>query len=900
MLNYKVFETNSYNDTATTLISSTRTVAQTFTPGISHILTAVSLKLVDVSGEYADALVEIYATDADGKPTGAALTSGAIDPDDITESVDPHFVEVILDSSIRVQSSASYAIVVSYSGGSLGWRYNESGTYTAGTPYTTEDGGTTWVEYEDGDLIFIEWGTAVQIRNAARVQLYPRGAGTYDQLQPRTMNAASEKTNWLCVADPANAPDEEFSYVAYNIFDNDGFMTGEDEGVAGRLTGTSATWKTGPLMNGLWGDGTDFENEVEIGYLLKSPTDNGWYADNWKRIAKVQSIQGAEGLTFEWMNSGNLYNTCTNVWFYTPQKADAVNLRYVNPNIDHYPYELPEKFLTGTWHFTSGSKKVYADGNGNAIKELVSPCCVSGVKVASPLSGVYDVKRVAYVVSDNEFYLTSASDYSNHGSALYCTFSQTDDLTDEDLATMWTKETKKDSYILKTTKMSGDILQVDIVFRCALTDTERLKQIMIATYDSSDEDKYNSSSYVESTYGREDTENHLCATITNGTGECDGSPVSLTWIAGGEDGATYYPIVVTQPGTFTLHVEDGRWVVIGGRYVSGGGQVKGPADITFAVSQACTIEGWASSYDAGEYSDAEIAIATDKMIESAMTQYGRVVFAPGTWKQYRAVLCAGDFIHIGTNYGGSGQGYIKKEDCDGSHDEVQWNTALKNYRYTMLGNNASPGYHLEDYVVAGRDMGSLSDSTATAQPFIILNGVEVYGDEVTLTPPRPTGISYLDYPEYQFVEFRQTLSRPGGGAWSLEDINSLEAGIVLGNVKNPIAGDDTKCGYEAKNIPCCTQIYAEVLFWPSDFEIVTIGFTQYADKVFDNGLDQWGLKVYDTNGLNLYTFKVYRSSLAIYFARGKQLLKGITGRLLHRRRTSSAMGRGRTAIGVAE
>jgi hypothetical protein len=896
MLNYKVFETNSYNDTATTLISSTRTVAQTFTPGMSHVLTAVSLKLVDVSGAYADALVEIYATDADGKPTGAALTSGAIDPDDITESVDPHFVEVILDSSVRVQSSAVYAIVVSYSGGSLGWRYNESGTYTAGTPYTTEDGGTTWVEYEDGDLIFIEWGTAVQIRNAARVQLYPRGVGTYDQLQPRTMSEASEKANWMCVADPANAPDEEFSYVAYNIFDNDGFITGEDEGVAGRLSGTSAIWKSGPLMNGLWGDGTDFENEVEIGYLLKSPTDNAWFTDNWKRIAKVKSIQGAEGLTFEYMKSGNLYNPCTEVWFYTPQKADAVNLRYVNPSTNGYPRSTPQKYLTGTWHFTEGSKRVYADGDGNAIEELVSPCCVSYQPSATLMWGV------EYVVGDNEFYLYDAPTYTKSGSTFcYCTFSQADDLTDEDKATMWTKATKKDSYLLKTTKMSGDILQVDIVFRCALTDTDRLQQIMIATYDSSDEDKSNSWAHVESTYETANTENHVCGTLTELTGECNGDPVSLVWVAA--TGFPYYSeynVTVTTAGTFNLNIEAGRRVVVQknatGPTISGAGWYEGPQDVTIAVHDVGVFDLLASAYDAGEYTDTEIAIATNTMIESAMKQFGRVVFAPGTWKQYSAY----SYIRIGTNSNETGMGYIKAVDCDGSNDEVQWNAVLDNYRYALLGNNITSGYVLEDYVVAGLDIGELSDATATAQPFIILNGVEVYGDEETLTPPRPTGISYLEYPEYQFVEFRQTLSRPGGGAWSLADINALEAGIVLGNVVNPIAGDDTKCGYEAKNIPCCTQVYAEVVFWPSDFEIVTVGFTQYGDKVFDNGLDQWGLKVYDTNGLNLYTFKVYRSSIAIYFARGKQLLKGITNRLLHRRRTSSGVGRGRTAIGVAE
>ncbi|MFA5382412.1 MAG: hypothetical protein WC356_04545 [Candidatus Micrarchaeia archaeon] len=895
MLNYKVFETNSYNDTATTLISSTRTVAQTFTPGISHVLTAVSLKLVDVSGEYADALVEIYATDADGKPTGAALTSGAIDPDDITESVDPHFVEVVLDSSIKVRSSATYAIVVSYSGGSLGWRYNESGTYTAGTPYTTEDGGTTWVGYEDGDLVFIEWGTAVQIRNAARVQLYPRGVGTYDQLQPRSGSEASEKANWMCVADRANAPDEEFSYVAYNLFDNTGFVTGEDEGVAGVLTGTSATWKTGPLMNGLWGDGTDFENEVEIGYLLKSPTDNAWYADNWKRIAVVKSIQGAEGLTFEYMKSGNLYNPCTEVWFYTPQKADATNLRYVNPSTDHYPNTTPMKALTGTWNFVSGSKKVYADGDGNAIAELISPCCVSASTTTSP--SYSKMWGVQYVVSDNEFYLYDAPTYTVSSSTfLYCTFSQTDDLTDEDKATMWTKVTKKDSYILKTTKMSGDILQVDIVFRCALTDTDRLKQIMIATYDSSDEDKSNSWAHVESTYEEYSMVSHSCGTFTNVTGEIAESPLDIYYDAEEETGI-FYPEIVTA-GTFELVVASGKKTYVSLPGI--GGQWYTEGTYTLAASSTGSSMLIASPYIPTEYTDAEIAIATNTMIESAMTQYGRVVFAPGTWKQYKADLCAGDYIHIGTNMDESGHGYIDKEDCDGSNDEVQWNAALNNYRYTMLGNNVTPGYYLEDYVIAGRGMGSLSDSTATAQPFVILNSVEVYGDEETLTPPRPTGISYLEYPEYQFREFRQTLSRPGGGAWSLGDINSLQAGIVLGNVKNPISGDDTMCGYEAKNIPCCTQIYADVFFWPSDFEIVTVGFTQYGDKVFDNGLDQWGLKVYDTNGLNLYTFKVYRSSIAVYFARGKQLLKGITGRLLHRRRTSSAMGRGRTSIGVAE
>jgi hypothetical protein len=431
---------------------------------------------------------------------------------------------------------------------------------------------------------------------------------------------------------------------------------------------------------------------------------------------------------------------------------------------------------------------------------------------------------------------------------------------------------------------------------------------MISTYDSSDEDKSNSWAHVESTYEQVDTSNHTCGTVTELTGECDSDPISLDWVAA--TGFPYYNeynVNVTVAGTFNLNIEDGRKVTVQrhptGPTISGEGTYEGPQDVTISVHDTGLVDFFASAYDASTYTDTEIGTATDAMIESAMTQYGRVVFAPGTWKIYRVDLSAigghDEYIHIGTNPNESGKGYVDAADCDGSNDEVQWNAALDNYKYAYIGSNTD-GYYLEDYVVAGRQMGELSDSTATAQPLVILNSVEVYGDEETLTPPRPTGTSSLEYPDYQFMEFRQTLSRPGGGAWSLADINSLEAGIVLGNVLNPIAGDDTRCGYEAKNIPCCTQIYAEVLFWPSDFDIVTTGFTQYGIRVFDNGLDEWGLKVYDTNGLNLYTHKVYRSSIAVYFARGKQLLQGITNRLLHRRRTSSAMGRGRTSIGVAE
>jgi hypothetical protein len=428
---------------------------------------------------------------------------------------------------------------------------------------------------------------------------------------------------------------------------------------------------------------------------------------------------------------------------------------------------------------------------------------------------------------------------------------------------------------------------------------------MISTYDSVDEDKAKSAATIAGTYWTawgDLASGTECGVFSDGidddAGICTDSPISVKYM-GDPAGFTLYEIEITQEGEFQFVVGENYEVVVRN---CGGATLISPPDFThlFGGTHSISLSGtgafwlYAVGHEKLPYTDDEIGVATSAMIESIMPAYNNVIFAPGTWKIKRAALCTDDYTHVGHNpaitYGT--RGFVNAADCDFDHDEVQWIETIAGYTDSMVGNNVTPGYKLEDYVHAGRLVKGLSNSTATAQPFIILDGIEIYGDEVTLKPPQPT--SDGKFPDYQYETYRQTLARPGGGQWSLNDVNRMEIGVVLGNITNPTFNEYTSCGFDTINKAQCTQIYADVFFLPPNVtEETTLGFTQYGFKVFENGMDEWALPVFD-NGMNLYTHKIYTNVLTEYIAKGQQLFRGVVGKLLKHGPTSHISGRGRT------
>lgn len=768
-----------------------------------------------------------------------------------------------------------------------------------------------WAEHTDGDFIFMEKGSLINLGGAQIIQLYPRFNGSYTQLKACSNGEYSDIPNWQCVNDEVDAPNEQTDYVAYNLFDTEGFMSGEPY-AAGRLTGTYARWRTGYDVNGLWGKDTAFTSELEVGQLLKPATNNEWYKYNNRRIAEIKSIEDDEGLTFTQMQSGTAGGKPSEVWFYTPRMySDADNAGMFAPD-GGGPAGLqvvPKKELTGYWLWEAGSKRIYSPNNtGNAINELVPHA------LASWSMNAYG-SQVKFVESKDAFWIYDPLDITRESNKPadnppkpggYCSYHIDDDLTKEETQTMWTTKTKKDSYVLKTTQADGNIERVDVVFRCGLTDSQRMTTGMIATYDSSDEDKGKSFAVVKDGEWGSSEETVLKGTLVNGTGVITESPVNLIWDKDSEARHTDYDLTVTQEGTFTLTVLPKYKILV--KYAYDGAALVSPPDWTRFEEGEHTIvvSGTGKLYivvledEYQYYTNEAIGVATSALIENAMAAHNYVVFAPGTWRTRYAALCYEQPQHISTNYKITDSDYrrgaIQPEDCTGSHDELVWQDRIATYREVYLYANADPGYILEDYVTAGRNIPTLPDSTATAQPFIRLNAVESYGDEETVYCPQPTG-TFVEYPEYQFTTYRQTISKPGGGRWTKEDINSMEVGIVLGNVTNPmrIGSDYYVAGYESENVVMCTQIYAEVFVVPIGYrEANTIGFTQYGFKTFENGMDEWCFPVFN-NGMNMLAHKVYSNSLTKFFAEGIQRIRVATSKLLRRGRTSGIMGRGRTS-----
>lgn len=113
----------------------------------------------------------------------------------------------------------------------------------------------------------------------------------------------------------------------------------------------------------------------------------------------------------------------------------------------------------------------------------------------------------------------------------------------------------------------------------------------------------------------------------------------------------------------------------------------------------------------------------------------------------------------------------------------------------------------------------------TTTPFLRLSSSETTGSPVT------EGTSYADH--------NQTLSRPGGGAWTNSDIESLEAGITA----NPIGGYDMRI----------TQMYIVVTVIAPDYAAYNpiSANTQYVVKA-----------TYDGTNLKLYTDGTERASTA--------------------------------------
>lgn len=477
MQGYTLFENNTIGDDSTYIIGGTVKVAQVFTPGTAHKLWTFAIK---AANSPTNVKVEIFLADTNGKPAGSALATMNI-PNTFTIT-DPDWVYKELTESLKVDNSKLVA-VISAIGYGFELRYQSVGTYTAGQAWYSINSGTDWNGMTGSSFLFEDWGQQLSHAGTYRVPLYPTGVGTYNQLF--NPNPAT-KPNYSCINDPIDAVDDSlFDSVGYSLTamgslgtktDDDAFLSGLADGAAGRLTGTTVLWKSG--VAGIWGDGTDFLSELDVDYILRSPTKNEWYTGTALRLSKILSIQSGAAATFANM-AGPYPGDYTKSWFYYPHNTATKDIwakdGYQVLGVP-YPGNLPVKYMSGIWTFTTEDDEVTATG-GNALSKYPDPDFVFNIITTGRLAGG-NWYPCQHIDGDNQVTLWDKFELGLglpgihrvglDGKTGYGYFGFQDDLSSDVTATQFCKPTKLDSYAIKTTLNSNDIYAMYVRYRVYL------------------------------------------------------------------------------------------------------------------------------------------------------------------------------------------------------------------------------------------------------------------------------------------------------------------------------------------------------------------------------------------------------------------------------------------------
>ena len=141
-------------------------LAQTFTPDIAHIVSLISVKLLKGGGAEADpgtVIVAIYAVDGDGEPTGDALGSGTIDGYTLTNDAAGDWYDIDIVSETTLEAGTQYIIYITApdanDGNYMTWRVDSVGaTYSGGHASVQKGGDSSWIQYNDADFMFEEYG----------------------------------------------------------------------------------------------------------------------------------------------------------------------------------------------------------------------------------------------------------------------------------------------------------------------------------------------------------------------------------------------------------------------------------------------------------------------------------------------------------------------------------------------------------------------------------------------------------------------------------------------------------------------------------------------------------------------------------------------------------------------
>jgi hypothetical protein len=158
------------NDTGNISFGGAQWRGQTFTPATTHTLQSVKLKLLRTAGSGVGNLnVAIKATDSNGLPTGANLSTGSMLCANI--GANDYAVYSITMTDVVVNSGTKYAIIFSapnMSEGNMSYRVNDpsnSSDYAGGNMLDSSNSGLNWSSAPTYRGYFEEWGVSYQLRH---------------------------------------------------------------------------------------------------------------------------------------------------------------------------------------------------------------------------------------------------------------------------------------------------------------------------------------------------------------------------------------------------------------------------------------------------------------------------------------------------------------------------------------------------------------------------------------------------------------------------------------------------------------------------------------------------------------------------------------------------------------
>lgn len=196
--------------------SSARRGLQQFTAESTHELTLVRTKGYKEGSPAGDYVVEIYAVDGDGKPTGSALASGSMSASDFPTSSD--WVRIIMSSSMTVTNAVMYVIVTKAVDTDGTNKLINIGTsisvYAGGAQIYSNDGGANWTINSSNDAGF-------EIGEAGAVAV--------------TTNAATNVKDTHCLGN-GDITDDGGAYITERGFE---YGTSEEAQFCVRQTGTN-------------------------------------------------------------------------------------------------------------------------------------------------------------------------------------------------------------------------------------------------------------------------------------------------------------------------------------------------------------------------------------------------------------------------------------------------------------------------------------------------------------------------------------------------------------------------------------------------------------------------------------------------------------------------------------